>query len=71
MRFKDREETPEDFDLMKIPRHALHAIALKAPDFPILKAPLPEDLRSVIGESFSHSEVEDLIDRSLSDYFRA
>lgn len=30
-RFKDQLATPEDHDLMEIPRHALHAIAVKIP----------------------------------------
>lgn len=30
-RFKNNESTPEDFKLMQLPRHALHAIALKLP----------------------------------------
>lgn len=48
MRFKDHEATPEDHELMEIPRHALHATALKL-SYPKDKltyfiAPLPEDL---------------------------
>ena len=31
MRFKDEESFPEDFEKMQLPRHALHAIALKLP----------------------------------------
>lgn len=30
-RFKDQLATPEDHDLMELPRHALHAIAIKIP----------------------------------------
>lgn len=48
IRFKDLVPTPEDHDLMEIPRHALHATALKL-TYPTDKmtyfiAPLPEDL---------------------------
>ncbi len=48
MRFKDHKATPEDHDLLQIPRHALHATALKL-SYPKEKmtyfiAPLPEDL---------------------------
>ena len=31
MRFKDKVSKPEDFEIMQLSRHALHAIALKLP----------------------------------------
>src|SRR5690606_30958364 len=48
MRFKDHEATPEDHELLEIPRHALHATALKLTypkqELACFIAPLPEDL---------------------------
>jgi RluA family pseudouridine synthase len=54
MRFKDHVATPEDHELLQIPRHALHATAIKLA-YPEDKlscfiAPLPEDLANWLKE---------------------
>jgi RluA family pseudouridine synthase len=67
MRFKDHEATEEDHELLQIPRHALHATALKLTypkDTPTyFVAPLPEDLAQWLEEKLSlkRSQVEEMI----------
>lgn len=53
MRFKDQIATTDDHDIMQIPRHALHAIALKLPDQDLFFAPLPQDLKQWMQEHLS------------------
>lgn len=61
MRFKDDVPTEEDFNLMQISRHALHAIALEFP-YPdtdssrVFQAEIPLDLRSWICNEFKGIE---------------
>lgn len=59
-RFKDGLGTEEDFKKMQIPRHALHAVALKIPD-PVEKtftAQLPQDLCQWIEQNLSIKSAE-------------
>lgn len=67
MRFKDHEATEEDHDLLQIPRHALHATALKL-TYPNDKmtyfiAPLPEDLAQWLEEKLGidRAQVNEII----------
>jgi 23S rRNA pseudouridine1911/1915/1917 synthase len=52
-RFKENQVSNEDYDLMEIPRHALHALAINLP-YPqngqrtTFTAPIPEDLIKLI-----------------------
>ena len=65
MRFKDLVATPEDHKKMQLPRHALHALALKIA-YPtknnpsLFRAPLPSDFRSWIQEKLPHIELDEL-----------
>jgi 23S rRNA-/tRNA-specific pseudouridylate synthase len=72
MRFKDKEATPEDHEIMQIPRQALHALALKLPypnktKLSLYRAPLGSDLTNWIEQNLNLSakEVEDLIEARL------
>ncbi len=50
-RFKDQQAREEDYNLMEIPRHALHAIALKIPykgEERLFVTHIPEDLKEWI-----------------------
>jgi RluA family pseudouridine synthase len=74
MRFKDGDATPADHQKMQIPRHALHAIALKMPyeKQQIFRAPLPQDLVTWIQENldFEITEIESKIDSTIKDFFQ-
>ncbi|MBY0516444.1 MAG: RluA family pseudouridine synthase [Bacteriovoracaceae bacterium] len=72
MRFKDKQATPEDHELMQIPRQALHALALRIPypdpdKLSLYRAPLGRDLILWIEEKLKikASEVERLIEEKL------
>jgi 23S rRNA-/tRNA-specific pseudouridylate synthase len=74
MRFKDHEATLEDHELLEIPRHALHATALKL-TYPKEKmtyfiAPLPEDLATWLKNKLNldKSEVEQLIKTKVQEF---
>ena len=71
MRFKDEVATENDFDLMQISRHALHAIALKFPypsekNAQIFRAEIPRDLREWIRSNFEKLEPDEL-DSKIKD----
>jgi 23S rRNA pseudouridine1911/1915/1917 synthase len=54
--FKDNNAEPEEYEFMELPRHALHAIALKIPyagTDHVYQAPLPKDLTSWIETKLS------------------
>lgn len=74
MRFKDLVPTPEDHELMQIPRHALHATALKltypGTDYQTFIAPLPEDLAEWLRSKLSieRSVVEGLIREKVEQF---
>jgi RluA family pseudouridine synthase len=74
IRFKDLVPTPEDHELMEIPRHALHATALKL-TYPKDKmtyfiAPLPDDLAIWLKEKLKleRSEVEEMIRQKVEQF---
>lgn len=65
MRFKDLIPTDKDHELMQMPRHGLHALALKVPypkkDKPsIFRAPLPQDFFHWLQTNLSHVSLEEL-----------
>ena len=74
MRFKDHEATPEDHELLQIPRHALHATALKLTypkdEMTYFIAPLPNDLAIWIEKKLGlkRSEVEKLIETKVKEF---
>lgn len=73
-RFKDRLETLEDYKEMELPRHALHAIALKFPfqsDHKSFVDGLPLDLKSWLEKKGRKdiSEIESAINCHIKDYF--
>lgn len=77
MRFKDKEATPEDHELMQIPRQALHALALKLPypspnQLTLYKAPLAKDLLDWLSAKLglTKSEINTLIEAKLSEWFQ-
>jgi 23S rRNA-/tRNA-specific pseudouridylate synthase len=74
MRFKDHVATDEDHALLQIPRHALHATALKL-TYPKDKmtyfiAPLPEDLAQWLAEklNLSRVQVEEMIKEKVEQF---
>lgn len=77
MRFKDLIATKEDHELMQLPRHALHALALKiaypSKNNPSLyRANLPEDFKNWLRENLPQIEIKVLekqIDESLKEKF--
>lgn len=75
MRFKDHVATDEDHKLLEIPRHALHATALKLA-YPkgqesCFIAPLPEDLSRWINDKLQidRDQVEKLIKEKVNQFF--
>jgi RluA family pseudouridine synthase len=77
MRFKDLLATKDDHDLMQLPRHALHALALKL-GYPsegnptTFRASLPEDFKGWISENLpkiSIKNLEEKIDEKLKERF--
>jgi RluA family pseudouridine synthase len=74
MRFKDHEATPEDHELLQIPRHALHATAIKIAypkDEPrTFISPLPEDLASWLEEKLGleRTLVEKMIAQKVQEF---
>lgn len=76
-RFKDMIPKEEDFELMQISRHALHAIGVRIP-YPqgqnqVFSTPIPHDLTQWIHSSFDKSlkidELEELIRSKIEKYF--
>ena len=71
MRFKDKLATPEDHELMEIPRQALHALALRVPyptpdKITTFRAPIPEDLRAWLSsKGIDPSMIEEKIEAAL------
>lgn len=76
MRFKDHEATDEDHKLLQIPRHALHATAIKIAypkDQPqTFISPLPEDLALWIEANIqiNREEVEKLIKEKVQEFLK-
>ncbi len=76
MRFKDEIATDEDHDLMQIPRHALHALALKFPypkdEMITLRSDLPKDFIDWIQDNIDEITIDVLdlkINTLLKDFF--
>ncbi|MBF0205937.1 MAG: RluA family pseudouridine synthase [Oligoflexia bacterium] len=57
IRYKDNQNTLEDYDCLEIPRHALHAIGISLPEQQnrpsSFIAPLPFDLAQIINQKFT------------------
>ncbi|NOT78139.1 MAG: RluA family pseudouridine synthase [Bacteriovoracaceae bacterium] len=73
-RFKDNEAFESDFNLMELPRHALHAIALKIPykkEEKLFLTSIPKDLAEWITHKteFSISKLEEKIQISVKKYY--
>jgi RluA family pseudouridine synthase len=75
MRFKDKEATAEDHELMQIPRQALHALALRLPypegkKLTLFRAPLPPDLITWLEASLgvSQAEIERHVENKLAQW---
>ncbi|MCB9062022.1 MAG: RluA family pseudouridine synthase [Halobacteriovoraceae bacterium] len=73
-RFKDNLASREDHQLMELPRHALHSIALKIPyqgKDQIFQAPIPHDFIPWITKNFTCSldEIEQMIKLQINEYF--
>ncbi len=75
-RFKDHLATEKDHELMELPRHALHAIALKIPykkDEKIFVTKIPQDLAEWISlkTHFSLDEIEKKIINAVHRYYNS
>jgi RluA family pseudouridine synthase len=73
-RFKDQLASEEDYSLMEIPRHALHAIALKIPykkEEKIFITKIPKDLREWIETKLSLDidSLEEKIVQTIQKYY--
>lgn len=73
-RFKDQLATDEDHDLMELPRHALHAIALKIPyksKENLFITKIPADLAEWITKNtrFALHDLEDKIKKTVDLYY--
>lgn len=73
-RFKDGLATKEDHDLMELPRHALHALALNLTyqkRSQVFRSHLPLDLTSWIKDklTINISEFDELLGREVESYF--
>lgn len=75
-RFKDHLAQEEDFDLMELPRHALHAIALKIPykkEEKLFITKIPKDLADWIEQKtpFKIPELEEKIQLTVKKYYNS
>jgi len=75
-RFKDQLATPEDYQLMEIPRHALHAIALKIPykgSDKLFITKIPSDLGEWIKKNsqLSLESLEQKIKLTVEKYYQS
>lgn len=73
-RFKDQKATQEDHDLMELPRHALHAIALKIPykkEEKLFISSIPQDFRQWILKNtcFDLDELNKSIKSTVHKYY--
>ncbi len=79
MRFKDMIPTQKDHELMQLPRHALHAMALKInypskENFSLFTSHIPEDLNHWIQKNIPSLDLNQLqkkIDFKIKEYFHA
>ncbi len=75
-RFKDMKATEEDHEAMQLPRHALHAIALKIPyknEEKVFITKIPTDLAEWITTStqFSIEDLEEKIHLTVKKYYNS
>ena len=75
-RFKDHEATEEDHELMQLPRHALHAIALKIPykkEEKLFITKIPIDLGQWIEKNtnFKLPNLEEKIQNTVKKYYNS
>ena len=75
-RFKDNLASEEDYDFIQLPRHALHAVALKIPykgTPQLFQSPLPEDLKAWIKDHFPEvlNNIEEKMQKEITSYFCA
>lgn len=75
-RFKDMLATKEDHDTMELPRHALHAIALKIPykkEEKLFITKIPQDLRDWIVKNadIKIPELEEKIQLTVKKYYNS
>lgn len=75
-RFKDMLATEEDHDLMELPRHALHAIALKIPyknEEKLFITKIPTDLADWITQNtkFKIPDLEEKIQLTVKKYYNS
>ena len=73
-RFKDHLATEDDHSLMELPRHALHAIALKIPykkEEKLFVTKIPHDLTEWISQktAFKISDLELKIQEAVKNYY--
>ncbi|MBP9681997.1 MAG: RluA family pseudouridine synthase [Bacteriovorax sp.] len=74
-RFKDQVAGPEDHDLMELPRHALHAIALRIPykkeKEKLFLTKIPQDLKEWIQKKtpLDINELERKISQAVNRYY--
>lgn len=75
MRFKDKEASDADHELMQIPRQALHALALRMPYpdekvYSLYRAPLAQDLAAWIERKLglTRNDIETLIENRLKSW---
>ncbi len=75
-RFKDGVASTDDHELMQLPRHALHAIALKIPykgDEKLFITKIPKDLEEWISKNtkFSIPNLEEKIQLTVKKYYNS
>jgi hypothetical protein len=75
-RFKDMLATEEDHDEMELPRHALHAIALKIPyknEEKVFITKIPTDLAEWITHNtkFKIPDLEEKIQLTVKKYYNS
>lgn len=75
-RFKDQLAEEEDFELMELPRHALHAIALKIPykgEEKLFITKIPKDLGEWIEKKtqFKLADIEEKIQLTVKKYYNS
>ncbi|WP_417335351.1 pseudouridine synthase [Halobacteriovorax marinus] len=73
-RFKDNIATKEDHDLMEISRHALHAIALRAPykgEEKVFSSHIPKDLQEWITTNMTIdlNHLQEQLEEEIQNYF--
>lgn len=68
-RFKDNIASPEEYELMELPRHALHAIALKVnykKEARVFRSHIPKDFIPWIKDHFTNMTLEEIESEIIS-----